>query len=70
MCCGLDIFDNSGKYEKPLQQIIQDVPRLVMYKYNKKDEQYKIEEKDGLLEFSEELPFLNGCYIAKNARSV
>lgn len=41
-----------------------------MYKYNKKDEQYKIEEKDGLLEFSEELPFLNGCYIAKNARSV
>ena len=62
MCCALDTFDNSGKYEKPLQQIIQDVPRLVPYKYNKKDNQYQIEEKDGLLEFSDELPFLKGCY--------
>ena len=62
MCCGLDVIDNSGKYEKPLQQIIQDVPRLIPYKYNKKDEQYCIEEKDGLLEFSDELPFLKDCY--------
>lgn len=62
MCCGLDVIDNSGKYERPLQQIIQDVPRLVPYCCNNKEGKLYIDVKDGLLEYSDELPFLIECY--------
>lgn len=62
MCCGLDVIDNSGEYEKPLQEIIDAIPRLVPYVKNKSLGKYVITERDGLLEFSDELPFLKDGY--------
>ena len=33
--CGMDIIDNSGQYEKYIKNVIQAVPRLVPYDYDK-----------------------------------
>lgn len=60
--CGMDITDNAGQYEKHIKNIIQDIPRLVPYDYDKKNSCYKINRSDGLLEFSEQLPFLYNDY--------
>lgn len=62
MLCGVDVIDNSGQYEKYRQEIIQEIPRLVPYAYNKNDGKYKIVMSDGLLEFSDVMPFLKGDY--------
>lgn len=61
MCCGLDVINNSGQYEKPMNEIIQDIPRLIPYAYNKSLEKYEI-KKEGLLEFADELSFLEKEY--------
>ena len=56
--CGMDIIDNSGQYEKYIKNVIQAVPRLVPYDYDVKNQNYRINRRDGLLEFSDQLPFL------------
>ena len=61
MCCGLDVINNSGQFDKPVEVIIQNIPRLIPYVYNKKTEQYVI-KKEGLLEFETALPFLENGY--------
>lgn len=60
--CGVDVIDNSGQYEKYIADIIQDIPRLVPYVYDRENETYKITESDGLLEFSTEMPLLKAGY--------
>lgn len=66
--CGMDIFNHSGQNEKLLQDTIQAAPRLVPYLFDIKADKYIINYKDGLLEFSDELPFLLPGYesILKN----
>ena len=58
MLCGVDLIDNSGQYEKYIKDVIQAVPRLVPYRYDSRKETYIIDRRDGLLEFSDHLPFL------------
>lgn len=60
--CGLDVIDNSGQYEKYIKNVIQAVPRLVPYDYDKKNQIYKINQRDGLLEFLDQIPFLLDDY--------
>ena len=60
--CGLDIEDNAGQYERIAQELIQEVPRLVPYTYNKKTKGYEIIDGDGLIEFSEQIPFIKQDY--------
>lgn len=60
--CGVDVIDNAGQYEKYIREIILDIPRLVPYAFCKKENMYKIDTKDGLLEYSNEIPFLKGDY--------
>lgn len=60
--CGINIFDNGGKFEKYIEKVIMDIPRLVPYVHDYKTCGYKLEPKDGLLEFSEEIPFLQEDY--------
>ncbi len=62
MCCGLDVINNSGQYEKPMNEIIQDIPRLIPYAYNKASQKYEI-KKEGLLEFAADIPFLENDYV-------
>ncbi len=60
--CGVDVIDNSGQYEKRIQDIIQDIPRLVPYVKDRTTGDLKLIERDGLLEFSNELPFMKTMY--------
>lgn len=60
--CGVDVIDNSGQYEKYIADIIQGIPRLVPYSFNKEKGIYVIVKRDGLLEFLSDLPFLNADY--------
>lgn len=62
MLCSVDVIQNSGQYETDLQQIILDLPRLIPYRYNKAHEKQEIDARDGLMEFSSELPFLRKEY--------
>ncbi len=56
------MIDNSTEYERILLEMIQSIPMLVPYAKNKKTTNYIITDKDGLLEFSSELPFLKEDY--------
>ena len=60
--CGVDVIDNRGHYEKHIEDVIQAVPRLVPYKYNRDISDHAITVSDGLMEFAHELPFLKGDY--------
>lgn len=67
--CGIDVIDNSSiQYEEQLENVIHLVPKLVPYKYDKKNHIYRLENGDGLLEFENEIPFIKACYedILKN----
>ena len=56
--CGINIFDNRGQLEKYMEKVIMDIPRLVPYVYDRKTSCYRLEPKDGLLEYSNEISFL------------
>lgn len=58
--CGLDAIDNRGQYERIIQDIIQAIPRLVPY--GQTQGHLRINQKDGLLEYAKEIPFLKGDY--------
>lgn len=60
--CGLDIEDFSKPHEKILHNIITSIPQLVPYSYDKSRNKYKINSKDGLLEFSPDVPYLLADY--------
>lgn len=60
--CGVDVIDNSGQYEVIVKNVIQAVPRLVPYVYNKDVEKYVILPHDGLLEFVDHITFLKDDY--------
>lgn len=60
--CGVDVLDNYEQYEKQVESVIQLIPRLVPYAQDKNTRGYKIISRDGLLEFSNEIPFLNMDY--------
>ena len=62
--CGLDVADTLNRYEKTLANTIAAIPRLVPYVYNKKAQCYTIDKKDGLMEFSDSIPFLKDEYEA------
>ena len=55
-------MDNTGHYEKYIKNVIQAVPRLVPYDYDKKNQIYKINRRDELLEFLDQIPFLLDDY--------
>ena len=58
--CGVDVLDDCEQYEKHVESVIQLIPRLVPYVCSAGI--YKIISCDGLLEFSNEIPFLNEDY--------
>lgn len=58
--CGADAIDNYGQYEIPAKNVIQAIPKLVPY--GQQGNVLKIYSHDGLLEFSDQLPFLNDDY--------
>ncbi len=61
-CCGADIFDDAIEYDRLLQKIIEDIPKLLPYIRDKNTKELKISHRDGLLEFSDDFPYLEGEY--------
>lgn len=60
--CGADVVEDDNSYDVQFENIIHLVPKLIPYKYDPKKEKYVIEQNDGLLEFTKELPFLKEDY--------
>ena len=60
--CGVDVIDNNGQFEKCVDDVIFTIPRLVPYKKSKGKEELKICNSDGLLKFSQDLPFMEKGY--------
>lgn len=60
--CGTDVFDHKGEQERRIDELMMAVPRLVPYGFNKKTATYEIEITDGLMKFSEDIPFLEADY--------
>lgn len=52
-------YDNS---EKLVLDIIQDIPRIIPYKFDKKSNKLLLNDKDGLLEYQNQLKFLKKKY--------
>lgn len=56
--CGIDAIDNRGQYKRHLEDVIQVIPRLVPYRYNKRALQYELDSKGGLMKFSNDIQYL------------
>lgn len=64
--CGADVFDEVNNSlendEKRILDVIADIPRLIPYKCNKISEELELSTTDGLMEFKENLFFLEARY--------
>ena len=59
--CG-DVFHHNFESRKILLDIIQDIPRVLPYSYDKKRNVLHYKNQDGLLEFKDELVYLEQDY--------
>ena len=60
--CGTDVYDHQGEQERRIDEVMMAVPRLIPYGYNKTAGKYEIKNTDGLLQFSDDIPFLRQDY--------
>lgn len=60
--CGVNVLDDEGHYGKFIENAIHTIPQLVPYAFSKTTGRYEIDANDGLLEFSDELSFLECDY--------
>ncbi len=60
--CGVDVLDHRGQYEQRIDDIVMAIPRLVPYVFNKKNGSYEISQNDGLVKFSNDIPFIIADY--------
>lgn len=66
--CGVDYYNDIYSSTKLILDVIQDIPRLIPYSYDKGIKKLKCKDKDGLLEYQKELDYLKTDYdnILKN----
>lgn len=61
--CGTNIgCQTVSEYKKDTLDIIQNIPRLIPYTYSVKNDILKLQENDGLLEYSNEIKYLKEYY--------
>lgn len=60
--CGLDVTSEFDDGSKLVLDIIQDIPRLIPYSYNRKNNRLYYENRDGLLEYRNEIDYLVEMY--------
>ena len=60
--CGVDLFQNDEYLYSNLLDIIQNIPRLIPYGYNKEKERLELVNRNGLLEFKKEITYLKKSY--------
>lgn len=60
--CGIDVIDDFEGGEKDILDIIQDVPRIIPYSFNKKTKKLEFKDRDGLLEYQYSILYLKDDY--------
>lgn len=60
--CGIDVIDDFESGEKEILDIIQDVPRIIPYSFNKKTQTLILKDRDGLLEYKDNISYLKEDY--------
>ncbi|MDO4282834.1 MAG: hypothetical protein Q4D02_04280 [Clostridia bacterium] len=60
--CGTDAIDDLENNLKIVLDIIQDIPRLVPYSYNNKRKVLEYDDRNGLLEFKDDMKYLSDEY--------
>lgn len=60
--CGLDVIDDFENGAIYILDIIQNIPRLIPYFYNKKTKSLELKKSDGLLEYSYKISYLYDEY--------
>lgn len=60
--CGIDVIDDFESGEKEILDIIQDVPRIIPYSFNKKTQTLILKDGDGLLEYKDNISYLKEDY--------
>lgn len=60
--CGIDVIDDFESGEKEILDIIQDVPRIIPYSFNKKTQILILKDRDGLLEYKDNISYLKEDY--------
>ena len=60
--CGEGIFDDKGNQSRLVDNIIMSIPRLIPLDFNKKTKKYRLAQAEGLMNFSDDIPFISGDY--------
>lgn len=60
--CGIDVIDDFESGEKEILDIIQDVPRIIPYSFNKKTQTLILKDRNGLLEYKDNISYLKEDY--------
>ena len=60
--CGIDVIDDFESGEKEILDIIQDVPRIIPYSFNKKTQTLILKDRDGILEYKDNISYLKEDY--------
>lgn len=60
--CGIDVIDDFESGEKDILDMIQDVPRIIPYSFNKKTQKLEFKERDDLLEYKDGILYLKDDY--------
>lgn len=60
--CGFDIMTKLESGTQEILRVIQDIPRLIPYEYNLKEQELRLKDKNGLMEFAGNLLYLRLDY--------
>lgn len=60
--CGTDIIDKYEFSHVEVLNIIQGIPRMIPYEYNKKSKKLELQDRNGLLEYKENISYLEQDY--------
>ncbi len=60
--CGIDVIDDFESGDKEILDIIQDVPRIIPYSFNKKTQTLILKDRDGVLEYKDNISYLKEDY--------
>lgn len=60
--CGIDCMSDDGDGEKEILDIIQEIPRIIPYCVKRGTSDLVFSDRDGLLEYSEEIEYLRSEY--------
>lgn len=63
MLCGINISNEYDCAQKQVIEIIQDIPRLIPYIFNRKSKKLELTGENGLLEYKNEIIYLEKIYV-------